>query len=108
MPIFLYVTVSGCLLHRDFVDHAVKISGCTLDVKVLVLSGSAFGRKHSTSMDIVEVAVRELISSLVVFVLVFVDPQMPFRVLIETLFCSVRLPYSFPTLGVRHLPALTL
>jgi hypothetical protein len=58
--------------------------GCgTFDVIIYVLSGPAFGRQYSTTVDIFEIAIGELISSFGLFVFLFVNPQIPFPVFLK-------------------------
>src|SRR6267142_498306 len=55
----------------------MQVCSGLLDVEVLVLPGTAFGGKHTASMDIFKVAVRKFIMSLGILRLVVVDSQVP-------------------------------
>src|SRR4051812_43551890 len=56
---------------------------------MLVLSRSAFRRKHATPMNLFEITVRELVSSLGLFRLCFVDAQVPSPVLFEPVLADI-------------------
>jgi hypothetical protein len=62
-------------------QHAVKMSDRKFDVEVLALPGSGLGRHQPAATDVLEVAVRKLVTALPVRVLRVVDPEMPSRVL---------------------------
>src|ERR1700722_1019827 len=55
--------------------------GCgILDVDMLILAGAAFRRQHATAVDVMEIAIGELIPPLGMFALLFVEAQIPFAV----------------------------
>src|SRR4051794_36614241 len=56
---------------------------------MLVLSRSAFRRKHATPMNLFEITVREFVSSLDLFGLCFVYAQVPSPVLFEPVLADV-------------------
>src|SRR5215207_5367522 len=51
--------------------------GSVLDVKVFVLSRPAFCGQHSTAMNVLEIAVGELVPSFGILAPLVVDPQVP-------------------------------
>src|SRR5215216_3556765 len=51
--------------------------GRVLDVVVFVLSRPALGGEHSTAVDVLEIAVRELVPSFGILPPLVVDPQVP-------------------------------
>ena len=63
------------------VNHSMQVGSGTLDVQMLVLSGPAFGGKHSAPMDIFKVAVRKFIVPLGVLRLLVVHSQVPAAIL---------------------------
>jgi hypothetical protein len=66
------------LVHR--VDH-VKQTGCgILDVEMLVLARTAFRRQQTGAVDILEIAVGELVPPLGLLVLLIVYAQAPLAV----------------------------
>src|SRR5688500_308605 len=62
------------------VNHAVQIRGGFLDIEILVLACPAFRRDDTAAVDLFEISIRELVSSLGFLVLLVVDPQMPLAV----------------------------
>jgi hypothetical protein len=67
------------------VDQAVELRCSALDVEVLVLPGPALRRQNPTSVDVLEVPVRESISPFHIFRLLVVDPEMPSCVFLESM-----------------------
>src|SRR6266481_1263798 len=55
----------------------MQMGSGTFDVEMFVLPGAAFGGKHSAPMDVSKVAVRKLIVSLRILILLVVDSQVP-------------------------------
>jgi len=62
----------------------MQMMGRALDVKMLVLPGSAFRREHSTAVYFLKVPIRKLIVSFRLGVLLIVNRQVPFRILFES------------------------
>jgi hypothetical protein len=61
----------------------MQIGYCVFDVIVLVLSCPAFCREHSTTMDVLEIAIGELVPCFGLLVCLVVDPQIPSPELIK-------------------------
>jgi hypothetical protein len=55
------------------------------DVVVFVLARSAFCSQQTAAVDLPEIAIRKLISTFGILGLLVVDPQIPFRILIESM-----------------------
>src|ERR1700730_11890181 len=67
------------------VDHSVQVRCGIFDVEMLVLARPAFSGHHSATMDVFEITIREFIPSLGILALLLVDPQMPFRIFLESM-----------------------
>jgi hypothetical protein len=59
----------------------VQVGNRELDVAVLALPGTRLRRQQPAPVDVLEVAVRELVAALPALVLLVVEPEMPPRVL---------------------------
>ncbi len=70
---------------RASIDHFVQVMRGSFYVKVFVLTRSAFGANHSTTVNILEITIGELIPSFGVFGLLVVDTQMPFAVFFKSM-----------------------
>jgi hypothetical protein len=70
---------------RASIDHLVQVMRGFFDVEVLVLARSAFGGDYSATVDLFEIAVRELIVPFGVFGPRVVDAQIPFPVLFKSM-----------------------
>jgi hypothetical protein len=64
------------MLH--LIKHPVQVSHCIFDLIIFVLSCPAFGRQHSTSVDILEITIGKLVPSFGTLAFFVVDPQIPF------------------------------
>jgi hypothetical protein len=70
------------VLH-DCIDHPMQVGCRIFDVVVLVLSGPAFGRNHSATVDIIEIPVGKFVLSFGFLIFRVVDSQIPISVLPE-------------------------
>src|SRR3954452_16999390 len=66
-------------MHAQGLEHAVQVRGGGFDVLVLVLGGARLGRQDAATVHGLEVAVGELVATLVVDVLRVVDAEVPAR-----------------------------
>ena len=62
----------------------MQVGSGAFDIEMLVLSGAAFGGKHSAPMDIFKVAVRKFIVPLGIRGLLVVNSQIPFAIFLKT------------------------
>lgn len=72
-------------------QHSVQMRNGKFDVQVLPLTRSWLCRKHPAPVDVLEIAVGELIPALVVFVWVIIDAEIPAPVFTEAMRLDVRI-----------------
>jgi hypothetical protein len=70
---------------RASINRFVQVMRGFFNVKVLVLTRSAFGADHATAVNILEITVGKLVPPFGVFRLLVVDAQMPFSVFFKSM-----------------------
>jgi len=74
------------LIRHQFIQHSVQVRCSQFDVEVFGLAGAGFGRQHAATMDLMEVAIRELVTTLVVVRQLVVFAQVPLAKLRDAVF----------------------